>query len=96
MKRIVLTLIGIAMILQIVQCSTATTQQKAAPTDPVVESGKKKCAASYGRCIQKADNNKSKKSACTNRIVKCSAKCDTKAKGYKKTAPEKIHKSYEI
>ncbi len=99
MKKTALILISLAMILQVIQCSstTSSTKPKAAPADPVVEACKKDCTAAYGQCIQKAGKNESKKTACTNTMVNCSAKCDTKAKGYKKPEPAgKYHKSPEI
>jgi len=98
MKKTVLTLIGLAMILQLAQCSSSSSSTKTAvKSDPVVESCKKNCTAVYGKCIQAAGNSESKKSACTSSMVKCSGKCDTKAKDYKK--PEsgtKYQKSPEI
>lgn len=98
MKKTMLTLIGLAMILQLVQCSSATTTstKPAAKTDPVVESCKKECTAAYGKCVQNAGKNESKKSACTTNITNCYSKCDTKAKGYKKPAPVKYQKSPEL
>ncbi len=98
MKKTILTLIGIAMILQFVQCSSSSSSKKpdAKASDPVVESCKKDCTAVYGKCIQAAGKNESKKSACNSNMVNCSGKCDTKAKGYNKEQPAKYQKSPEI
>jgi len=97
MKKIILTLIGIAMIFQFVQCSTSTSSTRPKPVEePAVASCKTDCNTAYGKCMQNAGNNESKKSACTSGIVKCSQKCDTKAKGYKKEQPAKYQKSPEI
>ncbi|HNX25142.1 MAG TPA: hypothetical protein PKG60_13940 [Spirochaetota bacterium] len=99
MKKTMLTLISLAMILQLVQCSSSTASStKATPvkSDPVVESCKKDCTAAYGKCVQAAGKNESKKAACSTNIANCYSKCDTKAKGYKKPAPMKYQKSPEI
>ena len=98
MKKLMLTLIGLTMILQLVQCSSTTkaSTPPQAPVDPVVEACKKDCTAVYGKCIQNAGKNESKKSACASNMVKCSGVCDTKAKGYKKPAPVKYQKSPEL
>jgi len=89
MKKIVLTLISLAMIFQLVQCSSSTSTAKTAPVDPAVEACNTDCKNAYAKCMQAAGKNESKKTACTNNIVKCSSKCPEKAKDYKKPAPEK-------
>jgi len=94
MKKTLLTLIGLTMILQLVQCSSST--KPAAKLDPAVEACTKTCTAAYVKCIQKAGKSESKKSACTSSVVQCSSKCETKAKGYKKEQPDKSPKYSEL
>lgn len=98
MKKTALTLIGLTLILQLVQCSTASSTKPAAKSsDPAVEACTSGCTATFSKCMQKAGKNESKKAACSSAIVKCSSNCETKAKGYKK--PEsagKYQKSPEI
>jgi len=89
MKKIVLTLISLTMILQLSQCSSTKAAPEKQSTDPAVEACNTNCKNVYAKCMQSAGKNESKKTACTNGIVKCSSKCPEKAKGYKKPAPEK-------
>lgn len=96
MKKIVLTLIGLAMILHLAQCSSTKNAPVKQSSDPAVEACNSNCKAVYAKCMQKAGKNESKKTACTNSIVKCSLKCPEKAKGYKKPAPEKKSTYSEI
>lgn len=96
MKKAVLTLIGLAMIIQLVQCSSTKAAPEKQSTDPAVEACNASCKNAYAKCMQSAGKNESKKTACTNNIVKCSSKCPEKAKGYKKPAPEKKSTYSEI
>ena len=98
MKKTALVLIAIAMTFQLVQCSSAntTSTKPAAKVEPVVESCKKNCNATYGKCMQNAGKNESKKTSCNNAIVKCSANCDKKSKDYKPEPATKYQKSPEI
>jgi hypothetical protein len=89
MKKIVLLLAGLAMCIQFAQCSSTKPAPEKQQVDPAVEACNTNCKAAYAKCMQNAGKNESKKSACTNAVVKCSSKCPEKAKDYKKPAPEK-------
>jgi len=89
MKKIILVLISLAMAFQLVQCSSTKATPAKQSTDPAVEACNTNCKNIYAKCMQSAGKNESKKTACTNGVVKCSSKCPEKAKGYKKPAPEK-------
>ena len=89
MKKIVLILMGLAMCFQLIQCSSTKPAPQKQQVDPAVEACNTVCKNAYAKCMQAAGKNESKKTTCTNNIVKCSSKCPEKAKDYKKPAPEK-------
>ncbi len=96
MKKIVLILMTLAMCIQLVQCSSTKSTPAKQSVDPAVEACNTNCKTAYTKCMQNAGNNESKKTACTNNVVKCSSKCPEKAKDYKKPTPEKKSTYSEI
>lgn len=71
MKKILLTLMGTAMILSMVQCASTVVTP-----DPKVMACKSSCDTVYDECVKKAGKNEAKKVACDTAKQKCYSDCE--------------------
>ena len=71
MKKILLTLAGLAMVLSLVQCASTSL-------DPKAMACKAGCDTAYDDCLKKAGNNEAKKGACEIAKNKCCSDCESK------------------
>ncbi len=74
MKKLALTLTGIAMVFTLIQCSTPQVETP----DPKVTACKQSCDTAYDECVKKAGKNEGKKTACATAKEKCYTDCETK------------------
>ena len=77
MKKLAVTLIGLAMALQLVQCSSST-KTATVTEDPAIAACKKNCSVPYNKCVQNAGKSDSKKAACGLNMNNCYLKCEGK------------------